>query len=69
MELDWVSALSARDCKEHPDGLPESNAELVRLIASWFIEQNGDEPAESSLKEHAGLVLKEIDNVRRESAR
>lgn len=33
-----------------PDGLPETQAELIRDMLTWFSETCGREPAESSVK-------------------
>jgi hypothetical protein len=43
-----------------PDGLPigpSSQAKIERLMADWFQERYGEEPAESSIREHAAKIV------------
>ena len=34
------------------DGLPESQADIERLVAAWFISQYDDQPSISQIREH-----------------
>ena len=43
-----------------PDGLPETQAELVRDMLAWFLSTYGREPAESSVKERVSKVYKHL---------
>ena len=39
-----------------PDGLPESQAELVRQLSEWFSKTYNNEPAESSIKSRVSRI-------------
>jgi hypothetical protein len=39
---------------------PTTQAEIVALLAEWFIDSCGDAPGETSLKEHAQNILVEV---------
>lgn len=41
-----------------PDGLPETQAELVREMLAWFQSTTGREPAESSVKERISKIYR-----------
>ncbi len=48
-----------------PDGLPESQADLVRRMSDWWQEKFGYEPANSLLREKISLAyryIKDADN-------
>jgi hypothetical protein len=44
----------------HPDGLPETQADLVDRMASWCLERWGKQPAESMLKAKISAICKQI---------
>lgn len=41
-----------------PDGLPETQAELVRSMLDWFQQKYGREPAESSVKDRISKIYR-----------
>lgn len=43
-----------------PDGLPVTQAELVRDMLTWFQETFGNEPAESSVKERISKIYRHL---------
>lgn len=43
-----------------PDGLPDTQAELVRDMLAWFQSTYGREPAESSVKERISKIYKHL---------
>ena len=45
-----------------PDGLPETQADIERLVADWFIETAGDHPSESTIREKVRSWCHEILN-------
>jgi hypothetical protein len=53
---DWESVLIHVASFIHENGLPKTQAELVRVMQDWFNER-GDIPAESEIKKRARLVL------------
>ncbi len=48
---------------QHPDGLPSRKAHIVKALADWFLEEHGDHPSETWLKdfveEEVGHLLKD----------
>ena len=44
----------------HLDGLPKSQAEMVRKLQDWFISQVDDHPAESEVKKRVSKVFRAI---------
>ena len=45
------------------DGLPESQADLVRTMSDWWQTKLGDEPANSSLREKISLIYRHINDA------
>ena len=45
------------------DGLPESQADLVRTMSGWWQTKLGDEPANSSLREKISLIYRHIKDA------
>jgi len=43
-----------------PDGLPESQAAIERLMATYFNDRYGYEPSESLIREHAAKIIAEL---------
>jgi len=62
---DW-DACWAEICRRvHFDGLPVTQAELVRELQEWFVERYGDAPSDSQIKERVSKVfraLREAEN-------
>ena len=44
------------------DGLPDSQADLVRDMLEWFLAKFGSEPAESSVKLRTSKVYKYLSD-------
>lgn len=69
VEYDWDSftmeiILRAND----PDGLPDTQAELIRDLLQWFSDTSGVEPAESAVKQRISKIynyLKKAKNPQR----
>ena len=58
-EYDWDSfMLEIIRRANTPDGLPDSQAELIREMLQWFTDKFGSEPAESSLKLRTSKIYK-----------
>ena len=58
-EYDWDSfMLEIIRRANMPDGLPDSQAELVRDMLQWFSVTFGSEPAESSVKSRTSKIYK-----------
>ena len=50
---DWGGAVGhLLSVANTPDGLPDTQADIERLVAGWFSTTGGDEPAESAIREH-----------------
>ncbi|MBN8179975.1 hypothetical protein [Roseibium aggregatum] len=47
------------------DGLPETQAELVRDMLQWFSDQFGSEPAESSVKARISKIYRYLDKAKK----
>lgn len=64
-EYDWDSfMLEVIRRANTPDGLPDSQAELVREMLQWFADTFGNEPAESSIKSRISRVYKYLANAK-----
>jgi hypothetical protein len=50
-KYDWVSAERAISKRKI-----EIQADIERHLANWFMDQTGDEPAESTIREHARQI-------------
>ncbi len=46
-----------------PDGLPETQADLVRIMLQWFSETAGGEPAESSVKARISKIYRYLNKA------
>lgn len=58
-EYDWDSfMLEIIRRANTPDGLPDSQAELVRDMLQWFTDTFGSEPADSSVKLRTSKIYK-----------
>ncbi|MEW9838587.1 hypothetical protein [Mesorhizobium marinum] len=58
-EYDWdtfVMEIIRR--ANHPDGLPDTQAELVRDMLAWFQSTSGREPAESTVKARISKIYR-----------
>lgn len=52
----------------HPDGLPPTQAELMRDMLAWFQERCGAEPAESSVKSRISKIYNYLDLAKNRQA-
>lgn len=61
---DWEGAWAALVAEAHtPDGLPEgegAQARIARIMANWFQQKYGEEPADSEIRKRAAAVLEAI---------
>lgn len=61
---DWEGALAhIVSLAQHPDGLPTgpgAQARVEEMIAEWFMEEAGDTPAESQIRQRASKVMRTI---------
>lgn len=58
-EYDWNSfTFEIIRLANHPDGLPETQAELIHEMLAWFSITYGTEPAESSVKQRISKIYK-----------
>lgn len=48
-----------------PDGLPETQADLVKQMLSWFSTRFGEEPSESAVKKKIININKYLDEVKK----
>lgn len=63
-EYDWDSfMLEIIRRANTPDGLPDSQAELVREMLQWFTDKFGSEPAESSVKQRTSKIYKYLSET------
>jgi hypothetical protein len=66
-EYDWDSFISEVIRRANsPDGLPETQAELIRDMLLWFSDTYGVEPAESAVKQRISKIynyLKKAKNL------
>lgn len=67
LEYDWDSFTLEVICRANsPDGLPETQAELIRETLLWFSDTYGVEPAESAVKQRISKIynyLKKAKNL------
>ncbi len=57
---DW-EALWVQACKRiYLDGIPKTQAELVRELQTWFVEEYGDTPSDSQIKERVSKLLRAL---------
>jgi hypothetical protein len=60
---DWEGAMvHLLEIANLPDGLPETQAEIERTVADWFMDNFGDHPAESTIREKVRTWCGEILN-------
>ena len=58
-EYDWDTfVLEIIRRANHPDGLPSTQADLVRDMLSWFGQTCGKEPAESAVKDRVSKIYR-----------
>jgi hypothetical protein len=61
---DWEGALAhIVSLAQHPDGLPTgpgAQARVEEMIAEWFMEEAGDSPSESQIRQRASMVMRRI---------
>ncbi len=63
-EYDWDSFIFEIIKRANsPDGLPETQAELVRIMLQWFLETAGGEPAESSVKSRISKIYRYLNKA------
>jgi hypothetical protein len=64
-EYDWDSFLMEIVHRANqPDGLPDTQADLVREMLSWFSERFGAEPAESSVKQRISKIYNYLSEAK-----
>lgn len=67
-EYDWDTfTLEIIRIAATPDGLPDTQAELVRMMAEWFQRTNGQEPAESSMKMRISRIYSYLEKAKNPS--
>lgn len=67
-EYDWDGfTLEVIRIANTPDGLPETQIELVRAMLDWFVETQGTEPAESSVKARISKIYNHLDKAKNQS--
>lgn len=67
-EHDWDACIIEIIRIAHtPDGLPDSQAELVRKLSEWFDKTYGNEPAESSIKSRVSMIYSKLGLGRKHS--
>lgn len=62
---DWEACWVQTCVRVYLDGVPETQAELVRDLQTWFVEEYGDAPSDSQIKERASRLfraLREAEN-------
>lgn len=57
---DWEACWLQICVSIHDEGLPDTQAELVRKLQSWFLESTGEEPSDSSIRERTTKVFKAL---------
>ena len=66
-EYDWDSFILEVICRANsPDGLPDTQSELIRDLLQWFSDVYGVEPAESAVKQRISKIynyLKKAKNL------
>lgn len=66
---DWEGALAhIVSVAQHPDGLPTGSgaqARVEEMIAEWFIEEAGDAPAESQIRQRASKIMRMIARAKK----
>lgn len=61
-QYDWDSfTMEIIRIADSPDGLPDTQAELVREMLSWFYEQYECEPAESTVKQRISKIYNHLN--------
>jgi len=68
-DWDGMFAEVVRLAHYHPDGLPETQADVERHVAEWFILRTGNQPTESDIRAKIALVYKAIREGRKLSKR
>jgi hypothetical protein len=67
---DWEGALAhIVSLAQHPDGLPTgpgAQARVEEMIAEWFMNEAGDSPSESQIRQRASKVMRTIDRPRKD---
>jgi hypothetical protein len=61
---DWEGAMATLvAAAQHPDGLPTgpgAQAKIEKLIAEWFIEETGDAPSASQVRQRASTLIRRM---------
>lgn len=64
-QYDWDSfTMEIIRRANHPDGLPEKQAYLVRDMLSWFQSRYRQEPAESAVKSRISKIYRYLDEAK-----
>lgn len=68
VEYDWDSfimeIIHRANC---PDGLPETQADLIRDLLQWFSNTYGNEPAESAVKQRISKIYKYLKEAKNQA--
>jgi hypothetical protein len=48
-----------------PDGLPDTQADLIRDMLAWFLDATGREPAESAVKQRISKIYAYLREARK----
>lgn len=65
VEYDWDSFTMEIILRANsPDGLPETQAELIRDLLQWFSDNYGVEPAESAVKQRISKIYSYLKNAK-----
>lgn len=66
---DWEGALAhIVSLAQHPDGLPTgpgAQARVEEMIAEWFVNEAGDSPSESQIRQRASKVMRTINRPKK----
>lgn len=66
---DWEGALAhIVSLAQHPDGLPTgpgAQARVEEMIAEWFINEAGESPSESQIRQRASKVMRTINRPKK----
>ena len=58
---DWDGAIGyLLSVANKPDGLPEGQSDIERLVADWFRQKVDAEPSESRIREQVSVWCKQI---------
>ena len=69
-EWDWNNfTLEIIRIANGPDGLPETRAELARIMRDWFVDQCDDHPADTTLDDRIRPIYQYLERSRKPALR